>query len=246
MYADQTTKTALDLITGALRKIGQYAPGETLDPMEANDALDGLNGMLDILSNQNLSVYNQIETVENLSAGVNSYTIGVGGYFNIERPYNIAKMYSRMTTASSTVDFGCEEITLQKYGSIGLKTQPGPWPKQVYYNSGWPMGNLLMWPVPQSAIEFHLWTDMVFTALNLTDVVAMPRGYYLGLQCLLCGVLAPDYGASVPPGVAVMAKDFKAVLEDQNARPQGEVACDPAQATSGGADAGWFLNGGFQ
>jgi hypothetical protein len=59
MSTDQTTKTALDLITGALRKIGQYAPGEAVDSQDANDALDSLNGMLDLWTNQNLSVFNQ-------------------------------------------------------------------------------------------------------------------------------------------------------------------------------------------
>lgn len=244
MSADQTTKTALDLITGALRKIGEYAPGETLADADASDALDSLNGMLDLWSLQHLSVFNQIETVKTLT-GAAQYTIGVGGFFNIERPYRIAKMYSRLTTTGSTVDFGCEEATLEKYGSIGLKTQPGPWPKMCYYNSGWPQGTLNFWPVPQSGVEFHLWTDQVFVALALADTVALPRGYFLGVQMNLCEILCPEYGLSVPPDIRRMAKDFRQILKDQNASPQAEVTIDRAISSTGGVDAGWILTGGF-
>jgi hypothetical protein len=247
MSSDQTTKTARDLITGALRKIGQYAPGESLDPNDAEDALDTLNGMLDLWSNQRLAVYNQIETVQNLTAGQASYTIGSGGYFNIERPYRIAKCYSRLTTTNSTVDFPCDVMTLEKYGDIGLKSQPGPWPKEVYYNSGWPQGTLVFWPVPSSNVEFHLWTDQVFTALNLTTVVSLPRGYFLGLQYALAELLCSEYGMAVPPDIKQYAKDFRSVLKDQNATPQAEVPLEPTLLAGGNSnDAGWILHGGFR
>ena len=85
MANDPTTKTALDLITGALRKIGQYAPGEVISAADANDALDTFNGLLDLWSSQKLSVFNVIETVLNLTAGQSTYTMGVGGYFPIEQ-----------------------------------------------------------------------------------------------------------------------------------------------------------------
>jgi hypothetical protein len=75
-----------------------------------------------------------------------------------------------------------------------MKSQPGPWPKLVYYNSGWPLGELVFWPVPRSGVEFHLWTDQVFTALNLTDVVNLPRGYFMGLQYSLAEFCAPSTG----------------------------------------------------
>lgn len=243
MSTDQTTKTALDLITGALRKIGQYAPGEAVDSQDANDALDTLNGMLDLWSLQHLSVYNQVETVQTISGS--QATIGVGQTFNIERPYRIVKAYSRLTTGGGSVDFPCQVATLEKYASIGLKSQPGPWPKFVYYNSGWPTGTLIFWPVPSQSVEFHLWTDQVFTALNLTDVIALPRGYFMGLQYSLCELLCSEYGMGVPPDIRRFAKEFRDLLKAQNATPQAEAMIDPAIVSMGGNDAGWILSGGF-
>jgi hypothetical protein len=245
MSTDQTTKTALDLITGALRKIGQYAPGEAVDSQDANDALDCLNGMLDLWSNQKLSVYNQNETVKTLTAGQSTYTVGVGGDFNTERPFRLVTAYSRMTNGSSSIDFPCQVVTLEKYSAVGMKNQPGPWPKFVYYNAGWPSGQLIFWPVPAQAVEFHLWTDAVFTALNLTDVVALPRGYFMGLQYALAEVLCSEYGMGVPPDIRRFAKEFKDILKAQNSTPQSEAAIDGAIRATGGNDAGWYLTGGF-
>ena len=102
MANDPTTKTALDLITGALRKIGQYAPGETISAADVSDALDTFNGLLDMWSNQKLAVFNTIETVVNLTAGQNTYTMGVGGYFPIERPLRLVRAYSRLNSTGSS------------------------------------------------------------------------------------------------------------------------------------------------
>lgn len=245
MSTDQTTKTALDLITGALRKIGQYAPGEAVDSQDANDALDCFNGMLDLWTNQHLSVFNQVETVKALTSGQSTYTIGTGGDFNLERPYRIAAAYSRITTGNSSVDFPCQVATLEKYANIGLKSQPGPWPKVIYYNSGWPLGELIFWPVPQTGVEFHLWTDSVFSALNLTDVVNLPRGYFMGLQYSLAEILCSEYGMSVPPDIKRFAKEFRDIVRAQNATPQAESGVDGAIVSSSGNDAGWILHGGF-
>lgn len=244
--SDPTTATGLDLVTGALRKIGQYAPGESLSAADANDALDSLNGMLDLWSAQKLTVFNNIETVRNLTAGQNSYTLGVGGYFNIERPLRIDKAYSRITTGNGEVDFQCELTTLEKYGSLTLKNQPGPWPKLAYYNTAYPLANLYVWPVPQWNVEFHLWTEQVFTSSTLAGQLNMPRGYYLGLQFALAEVLCPEYGTPVPPDIRRMAKEFKQVIKNLNATPQSEVAMDALLVASNGNDASFILHGGFQ
>jgi len=245
MSSDPTTKTALDLITGALRKIGQYAPGETLAAADAMDALDSVNGLLDMWSAQKLTVYNNIETVLPLTAGQSSYTVGLTGYFNIERPLRIDKAYSRITTGNGSVDFPCQLTTLEKYGSIGLKSQPGPWPKIAYYNTSYPLANLIFWPVPQTNVEFHLWTEQVFTSLDLSTTLSMPRGYYLGLQFAVAELLCPEYGVAVPPDVRRFAKEFKAVIKSLNGSPQAESGVDMAIVSSNGNNAGFILTGGF-
>ena len=70
---------ALDLVTRALRAIGAYAPGETIDPDDANDAFDTLNDMLDTWSNSTMMVPYITEIIFNLVNNTYQYTIGQGG-----------------------------------------------------------------------------------------------------------------------------------------------------------------------
>lgn len=241
MSNDPTTKTALDLVTGALRKIGQYAPGETLSAEDSTDALGTLNDLLDVWSMQHLTIYNQVETVKTLTAGQQSYTIGVGGDFNMTRPLTLQRAYSRI----GGVDFPCQIVTLDKYAGIGLKAQPGPWPKMVYYDTNVPLGTLYFWPVPTTSSEFHIWSDEVLVSLDMNDVVNLPRGYFLALQYSLAELLCSEYGIAVPPDVKRFAKEYRDMVKSVNASPTGEAAIDPMLVSSGGHNAGWFLSGGF-
>jgi len=68
--------TAQDLVTGALRFINAYSPGESLDASDAQDALDTMNDLLDSLSTSEASVYASEEDVFTYTAGQYRYTIG--------------------------------------------------------------------------------------------------------------------------------------------------------------------------
>lgn len=247
MSADPTTKTALDLITGALRKLGQYAPGETLSAADANDALDTFNGMLDLMSNEQMAVYSNTETIITLTPGKATYSVGLTGDIPIERPLRIVRMYSRLTSTGSTVDFPCQQVAVEQYASIGLKNQPGPWAKVGFYNPSYPLAELILWPVPSQSVEFHLWTETVLSSLlTLNTPLNMPRGYFLGLQYPLAELLAPEYGMAVPPDVRRLSKEFRALLKAQNSNPLAIAPVDPALiGTAPATDAGWILHGGF-
>lgn len=68
--------TATDLITGALRFINAYSPGEQLDASDANDALTTLNDLLESLSTDEAAVYASTENVFTYVANQYKYTIG--------------------------------------------------------------------------------------------------------------------------------------------------------------------------
>ncbi len=69
----------LDLVTRSLKVIGAYAPGETIDPSDANDALDMLNDLLETWSNSTMMVNYITEIIFTLTNNVYQYTIGQGG-----------------------------------------------------------------------------------------------------------------------------------------------------------------------
>lgn len=68
--------TAQDLITGALRFINQYAPGESLSSSDSSDALSTLNDLLDSWSTDGISVYASNENTFTYTPGTYQYTIG--------------------------------------------------------------------------------------------------------------------------------------------------------------------------
>lgn len=68
--------TANDLILGALRFINQYAPGESLDAADAQDALETLNDLLESWSTDEASIYASVENILTFTANQYIYTIG--------------------------------------------------------------------------------------------------------------------------------------------------------------------------
>jgi hypothetical protein len=68
--------TAQDIITGALRFINAYSPGESLDSADADDAMATLNDLLGSLSTDQASVFASSVNVFNYTAGTYQYTIG--------------------------------------------------------------------------------------------------------------------------------------------------------------------------
>lgn len=75
--------TAQDIITGALRFINMYSPGESLDASDAEDARTSLNDLLQSLSTDDAAVFASGENVFTFIANQYKYTIGnySGGTF---------------------------------------------------------------------------------------------------------------------------------------------------------------------
>lgn len=238
--------TAYDIICGALRKIGQYTVGETLASDDSTTGLEQLNALLDLWSTEHLAVFNNNEYVLTLQAGKSTYTVGTGGDFNIARPLRLSGAYTRLQPTGTTVDYPCAEVDFTRWSKIGLKSQPGPWPKVMYFNTSYPLAEIIFWPVPSQNAEFHLWADMVFSQFaNLTDTVSLPQGYMLALQTNLAILLATEYGVQPAPELVATARAAKKALKALNATPTATSTYDASIVAGNDNDAGWILTGGF-
>jgi hypothetical protein len=320
---DPTTLTAQTLITGALRKTGNYASGEAISASDLSDALDVLNGHLDAMSNDNKAIFNSNENIFYPTPGQISYSMGneyagvfsgtvtsesnvitgvtpptagtngssqeplavgatlvgpgiltgttvasigtntvtmsanaVGNFTNlisftspgqivIQRPLRITKAYSRITTTTSTVDFPCEVKDLDAYGNIGLKNQPGPWPKWLFYNPSFPNGTLYFWPVPTQTVEFHFWTDALLQSVSLNTVLQLPQGYYIYLQFALAELLCVEYGIPVPADIRRLAAKYEKMIKSNNMTVDREINIDQSLCVTNANNAGFILTGGF-
>lgn len=81
--------TALSIINGAADLIGIKAQGETLSAADAIDGLRRLNNMVSGWRTQFGTVSAIVRNVFALTANQQTYTIGLGGDFNVPRPVTI-------------------------------------------------------------------------------------------------------------------------------------------------------------
>lgn len=177
-----------------------------------------------------------------------SFSFTIPGNFAIQRPLRIMNGFTRITAGgTSSLDYGLEVISVDQWSSIGIKNQPGPWPKVVYYDQSYPLGTMYFWPCPSQAGELHLWTDNIFSdALALTTPMSLPQGYARFLKLALALECAPGWGKQPSALLVQQYKDAKAAVKNLNAQAQSTATYDPAIAGRARADAGWILHGGFQ
>ena len=173
-----------------------------------------------------------------------NYTIC--GDWKIQRPLRITNAYTRLSYGNATVDFPCWRASIDMYTALGLKKQPGPYPRYFYYNPTFPLATIFIWPVTSLGGEFHLWADNVFNQfVNLTDTLQFPQGYYLALQFNLALILAPEFGKVPTPGLVKAAADMKKALRNTNSQAQNSATFDIPSSGNAKANAAWILTGGF-
>jgi len=170
------------------------------------------------------------------------------GDFAVQRPLRVANGFTRLTTSGiSQVDYPLEIISVDQWSAIGLKNQPGPWPKVVYYDAAFPLGTMYFFPNPSQGGELHLWTDNLFSDfLTLTTQVSLPQGYVRFLKLALALELAPEYGKQPSPLLVSQYTQAKTAVKALNTQAQSVATYDRAIAGGARSDAGWILHGGFQ
>ncbi len=83
------TYTAQSLISQAAKLAKILDRGETMNGSENTAALNILNNIAQNWARQRLMTWNVLTTEVTLTNAQQDYTVGPGGYFDIERPYKI-------------------------------------------------------------------------------------------------------------------------------------------------------------
>lgn len=212
--------TAVDLITLALKDIGALGIGQAISAEDTMDALATLNMMLDQWSEERLSVYHLIDTAHQANGSI-SYTVGPGGDFDIPRPIKINAAYARLQSsgAGSAVDYRIGMIDAREdYARIALKTLSS-FPEYAFYDSDFPLGNLFLYPVPNSSYELHIVTmDTLPQFATSAVVVNLPGGYKAAIRYNLACFLAPSYQLPISPELKALATNAKRVIKRANAQ----------------------------
>lgn len=210
--------TAVDLFTLALKDIGAVGIGQAISAEDTADALATLNMMLGQWAAERLSVYHLIDTAHQ-STGAQSYTVGTGGDFNVARPIKINAAYARLMSsgAGSAVDYRISMIDAREdYARISLKTLSS-FPEWAFYDSAYPLGNLFLYPVPNSSYELHIVTmDVLPQFATAATVVNLPPPYMAAIRYNLGIYLCPSYQLEPTPSLVRLAMNAKRVIKRMN------------------------------
>ena len=188
--------TVLDIINRSLRMLGVTVTSEHTPTDEANDALTSLNMMLGQWNTERLMIYGWTNELFDITPTQGTYTIGDGGDFDTTRPQKIEKAFIRFTPSSlMAYDFNLEIVSTEKYMDIFMKAIQVTYPLYLYYNPTFPLGQITLWPYPNSACKIGI--SQFQQLLNFTSFVqeiSLPPGYDSALAYNLAVEMMPEYG----------------------------------------------------
>jgi hypothetical protein len=190
LASSSDTITALELITRSMRLINAIAAGEEPEPEDANDALQTLNEMVDGWSTQSLAVYATNNDQFTTTPGKATYTYGIGGEIDAQRPVFVNDAYcirNGVTTYVRTID-------ITEYNIIPLKGTSQPLVERLMFINLYPLAEVTLWPVPSESVTIGITAGRVMTRVEgLQTKIILPPGYLRALRYNLAVDLWPEY-----------------------------------------------------
>lgn len=219
------TNTARDIIARSLRLLGVLTTGEVPQSNEATEALDVLNDMLDVWSNERLMIYDIVNNSFTLTSGVSSYTLGPinsGSTWEssqISRPLLTQKYSAFIRDADS--DYPLSFYPNDRFQTVNQKSTGASYPDMWTSDGGYPISTIRLWPVPASSgLTFNLaeWAQ-IKKFCDLSTYANFPPGYVSAIAYNLAIELAPEYG-KVPNEIIIdKARETKYNIKRANQTP---------------------------
>lgn len=210
--------TPQDIVTDALKKAGILGVGQTALAEDIEDGFNDLNDMIAQWQRKRWLVP-YLEDHSVVSTGAQSYTVGIGGNFNITRPDKLEAAYLRqIQTTGQPVDYILEIIEAREnYSAIPLKSLVA-FTGRIFYDSAYPMGSVYPYPIPNASIyEIHI---VVKTQLgqftSLAQTISLPLEYNAAFKWNLSARMRVSYRLPVDAGIVAMAKDSLNVIRMAN------------------------------
>lgn len=212
--------TAGDLISLSLREAGVIGIGQTAGAQDFTDCMRILNGMMSQWQRRRWIVYHLVESVVQANGALN-YTVGPGGDFSIQRIDSIESAFFRqnVNTEPNNVDYPLTPIRAREdYNKIALKSLAS-FPQVFFFDSGYPLGYLYVWPLPDSSYELHITTKQALPQFtSLPEEIELPPEYEEALHYNLAVRLKPLYGLPPDPTITQLAKIALNTIKNANAQ----------------------------
>jgi hypothetical protein len=226
------------LLTDSLVYVGAYAQGQTPNTDDMSLAFRAINRKLDSMSAEKLSMIGMKRAAYPLS-GQPNYTFGPGLNWNAtNRPI---KIKSASVVAANGVEKECNLPTADRWAAIPDKTRTGIYIEDLFYDNGFPAGNIWVTPMP-AAGNAILWTFEAIPQLpNETGNIDLAPGYYEAILKIAAKDLCIAFQRPLTPDLAEAEAQAKSVIQQLNAElfdapappPQGPgPTSPPAQRTT--------------
>lgn len=206
--------TIRDDIEAAFRIIEELGEGMSLTAAQAQDALASLIIMIDSWSLRDSLIYTESVESFTLTAGDGEYTIGSGGDFDTARPSTINT--ARIKDGSFYVQ-DLEIVGKDRYSEVDDGQSTGM-PYLLWYDKNAPLGTIRLYPYPSTSYELQIYSNKPFLASSvaLTDTLVLPAGYRRALRFNLAREIAPEYGKTLNPEAAKIARESKRFVMSSN------------------------------
>jgi hypothetical protein len=188
-------------MTNAFSLLNVFQPGESIPDTDAQFALRMLNMMVGGWRQQSLLVPATIREPLAFVANQPSYTVGVGGDWDIDKPPNQASVVGASLIdagAAPTVEIPLTVLTDDAYNALPVKGLTSSQPYAIYYNPTFTatFGTAYPVPIPNTTVNtLALYTNRPITTFrDLTTTYAFPDGYEDALTLHLARKLAVPYG----------------------------------------------------
>lgn len=225
--------SALEVIKGALLRVGVLDAIETPTAEQTAVCLDALNGLIDTMQTSPLSGIGPVEYVASVTAG--AVTIGPSGQIDVPRPLLIAGAYCRI----DGTDYPVEIISKAEWDAIDLKALGATWPEVCWYDDAMPIGTVRFWPVPDGTVEVHLTVTEQLQPFGTAHTSQhLGQGLKRALQLALALEVLPIFGVQPTPQLLRDAANAMRVCKRTRAEvPQLDIintASAEAQFVAGG------------
>lgn len=211
--------TPRDLINLALKTANVLGVGQTASAEDMNDSFNLMNMMMAQWQRRRYMVYQLIESSRQ-ATGQLSYTVGLGGDFNIARPSKLEFAYFRQNQNTPLpVDYPLQILRAREdFDRISIKNL-NAFPMYAFYDGGFPLANLFIWPVPNNQYELHITVMQQLQQFQtVSDSIVLPPEYSAALMWNLTLELYPFYGLPANLVIQGKAEASMRIIEEANAQ----------------------------